>query len=163
MSIAISFFSSPIGFLKIEANENALQRLDFVDTSEHAENISENEIIKKCKQQLAEYFSGKRKFFDLPLELKGTIFQNKVWNELQNIPFGKTISYLQLAKNLGDAKCIRAAGTANGKNPIAIIIPCHRVIGADGKLVGYAGGLERKKFLLQHEMQFSKVDSKKLF
>ena len=158
----ISYFTSPVGYLKIEADENVLQRLNFIDTPQN-DAIKENEAIKKCKQQLDEYFLGKRKDFDLSLALNGTPFQNKVWNELLSIPFGKTISYLQLAKKLSDGKCIRAVGTANGKNPMAIIVPCHRVIGSDGKLVGYAGGLGRKKFLLQHEMKFANADNSKLF
>jgi methylated-DNA-[protein]-cysteine S-methyltransferase len=102
-------------------------------------------------QQLDEYFTGKRRTFSLQLDLIGTDFQKKIWNELMKIPFGKTMSYLELAMQHGDVKAIRAVGTANAKNPIAIIVPCHRVIGAGGELVGYAGGLHRKKWLLELE------------
>jgi methylated-DNA-[protein]-cysteine S-methyltransferase len=101
--------------------------------------------------QLKEYFDGKRKKFDIPLDIKGTDFQKRVWNELQKIPYGKTISYKKLSEKLGDVKAIRAVGKANGQNPIPIIIPCHRVIGADGELTGYAGGLEVKEKLLEIE------------
>ena len=101
--------------------------------------------------QLKDYFSGIRTDFNFKLNPKGTDFQQKVWQELGNIPFGKTISYLDLAKKLGDPKVIRAAASANGKNPLWIVVPCHRVIGTDGSLTGYAGGLWRKKWLLEHE------------
>ena len=101
--------------------------------------------------QLKEYFAGTRKEFDVPLDIEGTDFQKKVWNELQNISYGKTISYKTLSEKLGDVKAIRAVGKANGQNPIAIIIPCHRVIGVNGSLVGYAGGLALKEKLLHLE------------
>jgi methylated-DNA-[protein]-cysteine S-methyltransferase len=101
--------------------------------------------------QLNEYFAGTRKEFDVPLDIEGTDFQKKVWNELQKIPYGKTISYKTLSEKLGDVKAIRAVGKANGQNPVAIIIPCHRVIGANGNLVGYAGGLDIKEKLLHLE------------
>lgn len=107
--------------------------------------------LKPAVDQLAEYFEGKRTHFELKLNPEGTEFQKKVWKKLEEIPFGKTISYQQIANQLGDPKVIRAAASANGKNPIAIIIPCHRVIGSDGSLTGYAGGLHRKKWLLEHE------------
>ncbi len=109
------------------------------------------EPLQKALQQLSEYFKGDRQIFNIPLNPKGTEFQQKVWKELQNVSFGKTASYQQIANALGDPKVIRAAASANGKNPISIIIPCHRVIGSDGSLTGYAGGLHRKKWLLQHE------------
>jgi methylated-DNA-[protein]-cysteine S-methyltransferase len=102
-------------------------------------------------EQLIEYFHGNRRFFELPVSQEGTPFQQKVWAELMSIPFGKTISYLELSRRLGDPKVIRAAAAANGKNNVAIIVPCHRVIGSNNQLVGYAGGLPRKKWLLQHE------------
>lgn len=107
--------------------------------------------LLEAKKQLEEYFSGKRKIFDLPLKQEGTGFQQKVWNELCNIPFGETISYHELSKRIGDVKAIRAAGTANGKNKLSIVVPCHRVIGSDGSLTGYEGGLHRKQWLLRHE------------
>ena len=108
-------------------------------------------LLKKCCKQLDEYFSGKRKTFDVPLDAKGTKFQKQVWRELQKIPFGKTLSYGDIAKKIKNPKASRAVGGANNKNPIAIVVPCHRVIGANGKLVGYAGGLHRKAWLLKHE------------
>ena len=111
------------------------------------------EVLEKCKVQLERYFSGDLLEFDLPLAPVGTEFQQKVWTELLKIPYGETITYMDLAVRLGDPKCIRAAGTANGKNPIAIVIPCHRVIGAGNKLTGYAGGIWRKKMLLELEIK----------
>lgn len=113
------------------------------------------EVLESCKAQLKDYFSGNLKAFDLPLSPEGTEFQQKVWAELIKIPYGETITYMELAVRLGDAKAIRAAGTANGRNPIAIIIPCHRVIGAGNKLTGYAGGIWRKKILLEIEMKYN--------
>ncbi len=109
--------------------------------------------MHQCTEELIEFFNGKRKNFDIPVHQHGTVFQQNVWAELLNIPFGKTISYLDLAKQLGDAKAIRAVASTNGRNKICIIIPCHRVIGSDKSLVGYAGGLWRKKWLLQHEFR----------
>src|SRR4029079_5448131 len=108
-------------------------------------------LTKECAAQLNDFFAGKRKDFSVKLNPSGTNFQVQVWNELLKIPFGKTISYLELARRLGDEKKIRAAGTANGRNPIPIIIPCHRVIGSDGSLVGYGGGLSKKKWLIEFE------------
>jgi len=110
---------------------------------------------KACIQQLVEYFAGKRKTFSFLIQQEGTVFPQRVWSELKSIPFGETISYLGLAKKRGNSKAIRACGTANGQNNIAIVIPCHRVIGSNGKLVGYAGGLWRKKWLLIHEANYT--------
>ena len=155
-SIFISYVESPIGTIEIKADEQSILSVQFKDTNKVETSFSENEISKNGKQQLSEYFASERKEFELPLKLSGTDFQNKVWTELQVIPYGKTISYLQLAKNLGDPKCIRAAGTANGKNPFAIVVPCHRVIGSNGDLIGYAGGLWRKQWLLEHEHNLQK-------
>lgn len=103
------------------------------------------------REQLDAYFAGEREAFDVPLALHGTEFQLRVWEQLRKIPFGETISYSELAQRLGDRKLVRAVGLANGRNPVSIIVPCHRVIGADGSLVGYGGGLERKQWLLEHE------------
>lgn len=113
------------------------------------------DILEDCKAQLENYLSGKTDTFDLPLQAEGTEFQKKVWAELLKIPYGVTMTYMELAIKLGDSKAIRAVGTANGRNPIAILIPCHRVIGAGNKLTGYAGGIWRKKFLLELEMKNS--------
>jgi methylated-DNA-[protein]-cysteine S-methyltransferase len=103
------------------------------------------------REQLDAYFAGELETFDVPLALHGTAFQQSVWEQLTRIPFGETISYSELARRLGDPKLVRAVGLANGRNPVSIIVPCHRVIGADGSLVGYGGGLERKQWLLEHE------------
>lgn len=148
-----TYYQSPVGLLKLGGTEQYICELSFVDAQEqiiHGEpGISD--ILHQCTEQLIEFFNGKRKLFDIPVWQAGTPFQQKVWNELLNIPFGKTISYLELAKMLGDPKVIRAAASTNGKNNIAIIVPCHRVIGSDKSLTGYSGGLWRKKWLLQHE------------
>ncbi|TXD70468.1 methylated-DNA--[protein]-cysteine S-methyltransferase [Aequorivita lipolytica] len=112
---------------------------------------SGSDEIQNVIKQFEEYFDGKRTDFNIKLSPDGTEFQTRVWNELLNIPFGKTVSYQQMANTLGDPKVIRAAASANGKNPISIVIPCHRVIGSDGSLTGYAGGLHRKKWLLEFE------------
>ena len=116
---------------------------------------SDHPLIQQCIDQLNEYFEGSRKTFNIPLQQEGTPFQQKVWAQLLNIGYGKTISYLTLSKQIGDTKAIRAVGTTNGKNQIAIIVPCHRVIGSDGSLTGYAGELWRKKWLLDHEGKFA--------
>jgi methylated-DNA-[protein]-cysteine S-methyltransferase len=143
------YYKSPIGYIKIEAKDDYITALDFVV------NIGEekpNEIIVQCKSQLEEYFLGKRKEFDIEIKfLKGTEFQIKVWEALRCIPYGKTVSYKWIAEKIGNPKAVRAIGGANNKNPIAIIVPCHRVIGSNGKMVGYAGGIEKKQFLLKIE------------
>ncbi|MEO8233939.1 MAG: methylated-DNA--[protein]-cysteine S-methyltransferase [Flavobacterium sp.] len=143
------FINSPLGITKIEGDENGIAVISVL-----SEGTVSNEIpleLQEAVHQLRDYFEGKRTDFTFKLNPKGTDFQQKVWQELSNIPFGKTISYLDLAKKLGDPKVIRAAASANGKNPLWIVVPCHRVIGTDGSLTGYAGGLWRKKWLLEHE------------
>lgn len=112
------------------------------------------EVIEKTFEQLDEYFAGKRQDFELPIDPQGTEFQKKVWNELQLLSYGQIVSYKDIAMKLGDINNVRAVGTSNGKNPIAIVVPCHRVIGSNGKLIGYAGGLWRKKWLLNHEQSY---------
>jgi methylated-DNA-[protein]-cysteine S-methyltransferase len=144
-----SFYNSPIGLLKIEATQNSVYSVSFSDEPDSL--TQSNDLCEKCKEQLEDYFSGKLFQFDIPKEQKGTLFQQKVWEQLSTIPYGKTISYLTLSKSIGDPKAIRAVGTANGRNNIAIIVPCHRVIGSNAKLTGYAGGLWRKQWLLEHE------------
>ncbi len=145
------FIQSPIGVLELKGNAEGLVSVLFKD----AKTVVISEIIPKelkdAVVQLQEYFEGKRKEFKLKLSPEGTDFQKRVWRQLQEIPFGKTTSYQQVANQLGDPKVIRAAASANGRNPISIIIPCHRVIGSDGSLTGYAGGLHRKKWLLEFE------------
>lgn len=148
------YIDSPLGELEICADEKGLLSVLFTKTKTHElsrKEIKPNAITQKTKEQVLLYFENKLERFDLVLNPNGTEFQNRVWKELCNIPFGKTINYLSLAKKLGDEKCIRAAASANGKNPLAIIIPCHRVIGTNGKLIGYAGDLWRKQWLLEHE------------
>jgi methylated-DNA-[protein]-cysteine S-methyltransferase len=149
MELFTKYHASPVGFLKIQCTAGHVALIHFVNEP-GLENDS-NELMKECLAQLDEYFSGKRKNFELPLAQRGSDFQQSVWNHLLTIPFGKTISYLQMSKQMGDVKAIRAIAAANGKNNIAIVVPCHRVIGSDAKLVGYAGGLWRKKWLLEHE------------
>ena len=144
-----SYYESPCGLIEILASDEGVTSVLFV--KKRTGRSKNNEHTNLCTKQLQEYFNKDRKTFSVPLDLVGTDFQKRVWNELLNIPFGKTISYLQMAINLGNRKCIRAAGTANGKNPISIIIPCHRVIGSNGDLVGYGGGLAKKKWLLEFE------------
>ncbi len=150
-----SYYESPVGLLKIGATEQYIAELSFVDNTQQMAHGEPGvcDIIHTCTEQLIEFFKGRRKQFDLPIHQEGTEFQKRVWNKLLDIPFGKTISYLDLAKKLGDPKVIRAAATTNGKNKIAIIVPCHRVIGTDKSLVGFSGGLWRKKWLLQHEFR----------
>lgn len=153
----ITYYNSPIGTLTIKSTETAIVEVSFnhkqtSSDSDSAEKLSYLE--EKCIQQLDEYFEGNLRAFNLPLQLNGTHFQQTVWLALQQIPYGKTVSYLDLSKKMGNTKAIRAVGTANGSNPIAIIIPCHRVIGSNGDLTGYAGELWRKKWLLDHENSF---------
>lgn len=152
--INTTFLKSPIGTIEVKYSDKGIVSLYFVDDIETNETVpSANAIFS----QLEEYFAGDRKKFDLELDMQGTEFQISVWMELLNIPFGKTTSYLHIAKRLGNPKKLRAVGNANGKNPISIIIPCHRVIGADGTLVGYGGGLWRKKWLLEHEQKYKQL------
>jgi methylated-DNA-[protein]-cysteine S-methyltransferase len=158
-----AYYHSPVGILEIHTTDDTLNAVWFVN-SWKGPSIKENEIhvtddlsitAARSIEQLKEYFEGKRKVFDIPLQQTGTAFQLKVWNELLQINYGRTISYLQLSKNIGDVKAIRAVGTTNGKNSISIIVPCHRVIGSNGTLVGYGGDLWRKKWLLDHEAKFA--------
>jgi len=140
---------SPLGNLKLIEEDEALTEIRFSKNTPI--NLPKSEILMNVKQQLDGYFAGNQKKFDVLLKPKGTEFQQIVWQELLTIPYGKTISYMDLAKRLGDPKCIRAAASANGKNPIPIIIPCHRVIGSNGEMTGYAGGIQLKKALLTLE------------
>jgi len=149
---------SPIGELRLIASHKGLCALLFDDGRRSRLHFDgavvaddSHPALQKAEKQLGEYFGGKRKAFDLPLDMRGTIFQIKAWKELQKIPYGTTISYGEQAKRVGDAKKARAVGMANGRNPLAIIVPCHRVIGSDGKLVGFGGGLSVKERLLALE------------
>ncbi len=148
------YLDTPVGELEITSSSDHLLSVLFVKTEKNVldkQPVLKSEINEETKKQLNAFFKKESNQFNLPLHPAGTDFQKSVWNELIKIPFGTTISYLTLAKKLGDANSIRAAASANGKNPIAIIIPCHRVIGADGKLVGYSGDMWRKQWLLNHE------------
>jgi methylated-DNA-[protein]-cysteine S-methyltransferase len=150
MKTYTSYYSSPLGQLKIQCSDEHLQAVIFMKEEEEIQNDG-HEILSASTKQLDEYFSGNRKNFDLPMLQSGTSFQQKVWDLLLQIPFGKTISYNDLSKQYGDLKAIRAVASANGRNNLAIIVPCHRVIGSNQSLTGYAGGLWRKKWLLEHE------------
>lgn len=146
------YYKSPVGVLKIGGTEHYVSEITFHDDKEpFMPSDNYPPLLNNCVEQLIEYFNGKRLSFDIPVYQKGTEFQTKVWSELLNIRFGRTISYLTLAKRLGDANSIRAAANSNGKNNICIVVPCHRVIGSNQGLVGYVGGLWRKKWLLDHE------------
>ena len=145
----VEFLNSDLGWLKIVADDQGLLEVAYHDSIDAESNP--NEWTTRARTQLQQYLNKELSTFDVPLNPQGTVFQNKVWKALYEIPFGTSVSYLDMANRLGDPKVIRAAASANGKNPIAIIIPCHRVIGSDGSLTGYAGGLHRKKWLLKHE------------
>jgi methylated-DNA-[protein]-cysteine S-methyltransferase len=145
----LAYYASPLGELLIESADGKIITLNFLKDPKGEETYTS--VIEQCILELDEYFYRGRKFFNVELNPQGTAFQKKVWNELMTISYGKTISYENLAIRLGNIKSIRAVGLANGQNPIAIIIPCHRVIGKGGSLVGYGGGLENKEWLLNHE------------
>jgi methylated-DNA-[protein]-cysteine S-methyltransferase len=154
MTTWTTIYTSPIGPLTLYANERGLSGLHFEGSKVPAESArgEENpEPFEAAIEQLDEYFAGAREIFDLPLALSGTPFQLSVWKALCTIPFGETWSYGELAKAIGNPKGMRAVGLANGRNPVAVIVPCHRVIGADGSLTGFGGGLPRKRFLLELE------------
>ena len=144
---------TPIGIAKIIGDDSGISSVTVLNSEEKVTDIIPDEL-EDCVIQLREYFEGLRTQFDLNLNPEGTDFQKQVWKLLEQIPYGKTISYLDLSKQLGDVKAIRAVANANGKNPLWIIIPCHRVIGSDGSLTGYAGGLHRKQWLLEHESPY---------
>ena len=145
--------NTPLGFTKIVGDSDGIASVTVLNSKEKVSTIFP-EALEDCVYQLNEYFEGNRKQFNLKLNPCGTDFQKRVWNELLQIPFGKTLSYLELSKKIGDVKAIRAVANANGKNPLWIIVPCHRVIGSDGSLTGYAGGLSRKQWLLEHESPY---------
>ena len=147
--IETAFINTPLGIAKIEGDEKGISVIS-INTEEKVTS-KVPKVLQEAVTQLNDYFLGKRKDFTFKLNPKGTEFQQKVWQELVQIPYGKTMSYMDLSKKVGDVKAIRAVASANGKNPIWIVVPCHRVIGSDGSLTGYAGGLWRKKWLLEHE------------
>lgn len=145
-----TYIKTPLGTAKISGDEDGISIISILDSDKE---ISENipSVLEEAVQQLEDYFTGKRNDFTFKLNPSGTDFQKSVWQELLKIPYGKTVSYMDITKKLGDVKAIRAVASANGKNPLWIVVPCHRVIGTDGSLTGYAGGLWRKKWLLEHE------------
>ena len=148
------FCETPLGLIRIEENNYGITSLQFADSK--TQNISargKGIYLASAKAQVSEYFFKRRKTFDIPLSLAGSEFQKKVWSALQSIPYGETRSYKQIAEIVGNKNAARAVGMANNRNPIPIIIPCHRVIGGDGKLVGYGGGIERKEYLLKMESE----------
>lgn len=151
-------FESPVGLLTLIGTENALAAILWGDDAVGRVKLpgpapieQENDILKNTMEQLSAYFARERTTFDLPLVFHGTDFQQQVWHALTQIPFGQTISYGQLAKRLGRPDASRAVGAANGQNPISIVVPCHRVVGSNGNLVGFGGGIEAKRLLLLHE------------
>ena len=149
----LAYHPSPVGDLIITSLDDKITGVNFSSGERNDPIVTP--VIEQCISELDEYFLRGRKFFNVDLHLSGSVFQNKVWNELLTIPYGKTISYLELAIRIGDINSIRAVGLANGQNPIAILVPCHRVIGKNGDLVGYGGGVDKKVWLLQHEGAFS--------
>lgn len=162
MHIEIAYYNSHIGILEIRSSGNTISDILFINSWKGVK-VKEEDLkitkprsiaIKNCIKQLDEYFAGKRKTFTIHVQQVGTEFQQRVWAELYNIPYGRTISYQELSKRIGDPKAIRAVGTANGNNSICIVIPCHRVIGSNGALIGYGGDLWRKKWLLEHEGKY---------
>ena len=144
-----AFIKTPLGTAKITGDDTGINAISILEEGEITKKIPK--VLKEAVNQLQDYFNGKRTTFDFKLNPHGTEFQQKVWQALLEIPFGKTVSYMDITKKLGDVKAIRAVASANGKNPLWIVVPCHRVIGTDGSLTGYAGGLWRKKWLLEHE------------
>jgi methylated-DNA-[protein]-cysteine S-methyltransferase len=157
LEITSTYYHSPLGLLRVGGTDTYISEISFIDHLDEDEYRQRSlkgpvtPIVIQCIEQLIQYFQGVRRVFDFPISQEGTEFQQRVWNELMAIPFGKTISYLDLSRRLGDIKAIRAAASANGKNNIVIVVPCHRVIGSKRDLVGYGGGLWRKKWLLDHE------------
>ena len=162
MELYTAYYSSPIGLIEVTGNEEGIATVYFVEEKPNHD-VKIHPTLKECIYQLDEYFMGIRKEFGLKLNAQGSEFQKKVWNHLLDIPFGKTNSYLDISKKLGDTDASRAVGNANGSNPISIIVPCHRVIGSSGKLVGYSGGLWRKVWLLNLEKSITFGKQTELF
>ena len=146
----VTYYKTPIGIARIVGNDDGISSITVLDSEEES-SINIPECLQECVKQLEEYFQKKRSSFNLNLNPQGTVFQKEVWSTLQRIPYGSTKSYLKMSEEMGDVKAIRAVASANGKNPLWIVIPCHRVIGSDGSLTGYSGGLWRKRWLLEHE------------
>jgi methylated-DNA-[protein]-cysteine S-methyltransferase len=149
MPLTYAYTQSPIGLIEVGATAEALVSLYFVEAPRHPD--SATPFLRTVMEQIAEYFTGTRTVFTLPLHFGGTPFQQQVWNQLLTVPYGQTVAYQEIANALGNPKAVRAVGAANGQNPISIIAPCHRIIGSNGALIGYGGGLWRKEWLLKHE------------
>lgn len=155
-AIQRAFLRTPVGYIEVTGSENGIRTLNFLNFKVKIHRVPFT--LHPCINQLEEYFAGNRQFFEIPLDLIGTPFQMKVWTEMQKIPYGAVISYHELALRTGNGKASRAVGGASGRNPVSVIVPCHRVVGQDGKLVGYGGMLWRKKWLLEHEHAFAQRD-----
>ncbi|MGH7242532.1 MAG: methylated-DNA--[protein]-cysteine S-methyltransferase [Phycisphaerales bacterium] len=154
---------SPLGDLRLQANSNSVCGLHFSNVDDAALPIVKSALLEQIEHELHDYFQGRRREFGVPLEFDGTEFQKRVWEELRRIPFAETISYAELAKRVGNANGFRAVGAANGANPIAIVVPCHRVINADGGIGGYGGDVWRKRWLLEHERRVAGMPPLDLF
>jgi len=148
-------YESPLGPLRILASEEGISHVLFSNDEPEAEVTHTNTIVDRCVEELHQYFAGERTAFTVPLAPTGTPFEEGVWQALTSVPYGETCSYLDIANRIDNPKAIRAVGRANGANPIAIVIPCHRVIGSDGSLTGYGGSLWRKRWLLDHEARIA--------
>jgi methylated-DNA-[protein]-cysteine S-methyltransferase len=156
------FYNSPIGMIKVIASDTEIKEICFVEQGLLINQIT-NALVQKCIDQLSKYFDGSLSKFDLPIAESSTEFQKKVLDEVKNIPFGNVASYLQIAKRIGETSAVRAVGNVNSKNKLLIVIPCHRVVGNNGEMTGYAGGLWRKKWLLSHESKLGNVGQASLF
>jgi methylated-DNA-[protein]-cysteine S-methyltransferase len=150
-----TYYQSPVGLLRISGNDDFISEVSFREKPDVDGPVELPPLLIDCTEQLIQYFNGQRKVFELPLNQPGSSFQQDTWSILMTIPFGKTISYMQQSIKIGDPKAIRAVASANGRNNIAIIVPCHRVIGTNRDLTGYAGGLWRKRWLLEHETKIT--------
>lgn len=153
--LSAGYYSSSIGILKVTYSAKGLTSIVFTNT--WYSHSRDDLFLQSCFEQLDAYFNGTLQEFDLKLDLQGTPFQLRVWKQLQTIPYGQTVSYQHIAKQIGNPNSSRAVGSANGNNPVSIIVPCHRVIGSTGNLTGYAGGIWRKKWLLEHEQRYKQM------
>lgn len=158
--IYTAYYKSPIGYIEIKGKMNGIMSINFIDEEKNCNTIESHPSLEECIKQLDEYFKGTRQTFTINLFIEGTEFRKKVWKKLLEIPYGETRSYLDIAEAIGNKKAVRAVGGANHNNKISIIIPCHRVIGTNGDLVGYGGGIWRKEWLLEHERNFKGLSPK---
>ena len=147
--VCFGYYESSIGLIEVTGTSDAVRSLNFVER--RRERASSNGLVENVVRQLKEYFEGDRREFDAPIDPQGTAFQKTVWRRLLEVPYGQTASYRDIARAVGNPKAVRAVGGANGRNPIAIIVPCHRIIGSDGSMTGYGSGIWRKEWLLEHE------------